>query len=107
MNKTVTLLFFILMILLVIVINKPSGLDQDLIDLDNRYKHQLDSITAIYTDSLHKRELVALKAFTEAQSKVNRLEGEVSHWKIKYNHEKNNNRSFSDAGLDSLIQSIR
>jgi len=108
MNKLSTLLITVIAIFLVIIFTKkPSGSDQRLIMLEQCYNNRLDSITGVYRDSLHKRELVALKAFSEAERAKDRAIGEANHWRAKYNHEKNNNRAFADNQLDSLILAIR
>ncbi len=108
MNKLSTLLVLVILgFLLLIFFNKPSGADQRLIELEQCYNNKLDSITSVYRDSLHKREVIALKAFSEAIKAKDRAIGEANHWRSKYNHEKNNNRAFTDNQLDSLVFAIR
>jgi len=108
MNKLSTLLLIIIAVGLVFIFfNKPSGVDQQLIELDKKYNQRLDSITSVYRDSLHRRELQALKAFTEAERAKDRAIGEANHWRSKYNYEKNNNRAFSDRAIDSLLAKVR
>jgi len=108
MNKLSTLLLIIISVILVILFaKKPSGADQRLIELDKKYNQRLDSITSVYRDSLHKRELQALKAFSEAERAKDRALGEANTWKARYNNEKNSNRTFTDKQLDSLVIAIR
>jgi hypothetical protein len=105
--KNYSLLFAVLLVCLIFVLVKTEPAhNRQLKELEKRHQNALDSITKVYKDSLHKRELAALKVFNEAMRKVDRLEGEVSHWKGKYNHEKNNHRTFSDADLDSLLAEV-
>lgn len=109
MTKAITylLIFVISGILVLIYTSKPSGADQRLIELDRKHNHQLDSITSVYRDSLHKRELAALKAFSDATRAKNKAEVEANHWKQKYENEKNTNRHFSDHAIDSLLAEVR
>jgi len=108
MNKLSTLLIIIIAVGLVFLFfNKPPGVDQRLIELDKKYNQRLDSITSVYRDSLHKREVIALQAFSEAVKAKDRAIGEANIWEARYNNEKNSNRNFTDKQLDSLVFAIR
>jgi len=108
MNKLSTLLILVILgALLLIFFNRPSGVDQRLLELEETYNNRLDSIVSVYRDSLHKREVIALQAFSEAIKAKDRALGEANIWKARYNNEKNSNRIFTDNQLDSLIFAIK
>ena len=106
MNKLISFIVFLVLILMVIAINKPSGSNQELRRREAIYKYRLDSIQRVLTDSIHKRELYYLKHYNEAMKKLDRLEGEANHWRRKYDKEVKNSRSFSDATIDSLLRAV-
>lgn len=107
MNKLITLIVFLAIILLIIYLNKPSGLNQELERREAIHKYRLDSIERVLKDSIHKRELFYLKHFSEAMKKLDRLEGERNHYRNKYNEEVNRRRSFTDGQLDSLLANVQ
>lgn len=107
MRNTVILLSFLVACLVYMYFTKASGADQEKKRLKEKYTFQLDSLTKVYQDSLHKRELFALKVFSDAIRAKDRAEGEASYWHNKFNYEKNNNRSFSDVAADSLLAKVR
>src|SRR5688572_10996040 len=107
MRSTVILLSFLVSGLVYMYFTKASGADQEKKRLKEKYTFQLDSITGVYMDSLHKRELFALKVFSDAIRAKDRAEGEANHWKRKYNEETKRNRSFTDNELDSLLARVR
>lgn len=106
MNKLITLIVFLSIILLIIYLNKPSGINQELERKEAIYKYRLDSIERVLKDSIHKRELYYLKHYSEAIKKLDRMEGEANHWKRKYNEEVKHRRSFSDNTIDSLLSTV-
>lgn len=74
--------------------------------LRKQHAFQLDSLTSVYRDSLHRRELVALKAFSDAIRAKERAEGEAFVWRDRYQKEKSINRKFENKEVDSLINEI-
>jgi len=107
MNKATTLFFFILMILLVIYLNKPSGLDQELLRKEKEYKTRIDSIRTHYRELIREDSLTFIQYGIMAQRAV-KAEENARIWEKRYRNEKaNNNRDFTDAELDSLLQSVR
>jgi Flp pilus assembly protein TadB len=102
-NYTIFIALFIVVLLLFMI---PSGQEQRNEQQERTWQNQLDSLEKVYKDSLHKRELFYLKSFNDAMRKADKLEGEAKHWKRKYHEEVRNNRSFSDAAIDSLLSRI-
>lgn len=86
--------------------SKESGHEQERVRVDKVWQSKLDSLEAVYKDSLHSRELFYLKSFTEAIKKSDFYEGEAMAYKRKYFNEKNKHRSFTDTGRDSLVSAI-
>lgn len=106
MNKLISFIVFLVIVLMVIAINKPSGHNQELERKELIYKHKLDSIEKVLTDSIHKRELFYLAEYQKAVTKLDKMEGEAKHWRRKYDTEVKNRRSFSDATIDSLLRAV-
>lgn len=106
MNKATTLIFFLFVFILVIYLNKPSGIDQELIRREQEYKTRIDSIRSHYRELL-KEDSITFQHYADAKREAERARNEATIWKQRYNHEKANNRAFSDSAIDSLIAEVR
>lgn len=66
-----------------------------------------DSLSKVYDSILLSKDREALKAFSDAQTAANRMEGEANYWKEQAKREKAKNRVFTDQQTDSLLSLVR
>lgn len=106
MTKTITILFFLFVVLLMIWLNKPeSGKDQELQRLEQVYKNRIDSLQKHYQELLNQDSIV-FQHYADAKLKAERARNEADIWKRRYEHEKNNHRHFTNDAIDSLLSKI-
>ena len=109
MNKSMFVVLVVVVVIVIVFINTPSGHEREL----ERYRMREE----IYSDSINDlrvqfQKIIEHDRIISAKYEHDSIElveakRTAEAWRKKYNHEKNNNRHFSNAAIDSLLAEVR
>lgn len=96
-------------ILILIYITTPSGYERELERrkaMEKIYSDTIDSLRLQYRLTVERNEYLTAK-YTKDSLNLVEAKRTAETWRKKYNHEKNNNRHFTSATIDSLLAEIK
>ncbi len=105
MNKTTSLLLFIVLVLCAVYLMKPSGANQELLRREVKYKNQIDSIKTKYRE-LIKEDSITFIEYQKLFYKWQKADENAKAWERKYRKEMGTRRTFTDKSIDSLLSKV-
>lgn len=99
------IVFFLLVGLVVLYFSKESGHSREMREKEEQYKIRIDSIKAHYRE-LILEDSITFQHYADAKLEAERARNETTIWKRRYEHEKNNHRTFTSASIDSLLSKL-
>ena len=94
------------LVLLAVFLHKPSGHDQKLLEIENQYRHRIDSVRAHYRQ-LIAEDSITFIAYQKAKYAQFKAEAEAKIWQQRYEKQRTVIVRYSDSELDSLLSAIR